>query len=100
MTTTNDAISKAASALDALEPKAKSPRGMMAVVDALYDKITDAIDKGYSYEEIAKLLEESGCKISASTLRQYYSEKKKASGTARKRRQTTRKSDDKVEGGL
>ncbi|MNV70373.1 hypothetical protein D3C71_1633350 [compost metagenome] len=78
----DDKIAKAASVLDALAPKATTPKGAMAVVDALYDKISAAIDKGYNYEEIAKLIGETGVKISASTLRQYYTQRK--SGTKKR----------------
>lgn len=87
MSDTNDKISKAANALEALPPKDKSPKGVMALVDALYDQITAAIEKGYTYEEISKLLEQSDVKIKPSTLRQYYVEKKrKVTGEKPKRR--------------
>lgn len=88
MDSTDDKIAKAASVLDALAPKATTPKGAMAVVDALYDKIAAAIEKGYSYEEIAKLIGETGVKISASTLRQYYTQRK---GGVKKRQSSKRK---------
>lgn len=77
MTEINENVAKAAAALEALPPKAKSPSAMMALVDGLYDRITDAIGKGYTYDEIAKTLQDSGVTIKASTLRQYYVEKKR-----------------------
>ena len=88
MSTNNDKIAKAASALDALTPKPTTPKGAMAIVDALYDKISAAIEKGYTYDEISKLLAEADVKISASTLRQYY---KQRSEGAKKRPRAKRK---------
>lgn len=92
----SNVVETAANALAALEPKAKTPRGAMALVDALYDKIKEAQDKGYTFPEIAKVLNESGCKVNASTLRQYFAAKKqeRGEGAPKKRTRAKRKSTD------
>lgn len=58
-------------ALVALPPKAGTPAGARTIVTAVVEQIREAMEKGYTYDEIAALLTENGYTIKASTLRQY-----------------------------
>lgn len=58
-------------ALVALPPKAGTPAGARTIVTAAVEQIREAMEKGYTYDEIAALLTENGYTIKAGTLRQY-----------------------------
>jgi hypothetical protein len=66
-------INQASIALDQLPEKPKENLSLKEAVAALKDIITAALERGYSYEEVASMLSEQGVKISASSLKSYLS---------------------------
>lgn len=66
-------IDQASIALDQLPEKPKENLSLKEAVAALKDTITSALERGYSYEEVAAMLSEQGVKISASSLKSYLS---------------------------
>ncbi|MEB3292938.1 MAG: hypothetical protein VKJ24_07245 [Synechococcales bacterium] len=82
------AIQQASSILQDLPEKPKEIWSLREAIDALKDQITLALDRGYGYNEISKMLSEKGVEISASTLKYYLSSVKRNSegGKVRRRR--------------
>lgn len=85
-----NAIEQASSLLEGLEEKPKEIWSLREAIDALKDQITLALDRGYTYVEISKMLSERGVEISASTLKYYLSSVKRNTdgGKTRRRRRT------------
>jgi len=54
------AIDEAAEALENLPEKVKEKLSLREAVDTLREQITAVLDKGYSYEDIAAMLEKQG----------------------------------------
>ncbi|MEA5599124.1 hypothetical protein [Rivularia sp. UHCC 0363] len=90
---TSSAIDEAAEALNELPEKAKEKLSLREAVDVLRDQITAALDKGYSYEDIAAMLEKQDITIAPSSLKHYLARSnrqlKSAGGTQTRRRRTT-----------
>jgi hypothetical protein len=89
-------LEQAAAALRALPEKPKETWSLRESVFLLKDTISDALNKGYSYAEVAKMLTQQGVEISASSLKSYLSSAKRSQGdsTRRRRRSATTKSID------
>ncbi len=66
-------VDQASTALEQLPEKPKENLSLKEAVAALKDTITAALERGYSYEEVAAMLSEQGVKISASSLKSYLS---------------------------
>lgn len=71
------ALEQAASALRALPEKPKEVWSLREAVISLQSSILDALNKGYGYEEVAKMLTNQGVEISASSLKSYLSSAKR-----------------------
>lgn len=65
------AVDHASSFLQDLPEKPKENLSLREAVDRLRSEIQAAFAKGYSYEEVAQLLNQQGIDISASTLKNY-----------------------------
>lgn len=84
------AIEQAATALQELPEKPKEQLSLREAVDLMRDSISAALDKGYNYEEVAKMLTAQGVEIRPSSLKYYLTRVKraeaaKAGGKTRKR---------------
>ncbi len=86
------AISQASTILEDLPEKPKEIWSLREAIELLKDPITAALDRGYSYPEVSKMLSERGVEISASTLKYYLSaarkEKDPTKPRARRQRRT------------
>ena len=60
--------------LDKLESKPKDELTLRESISLLSDKLHSALKKGYSYQDLAEILETQKILISATTLKQYLSE--------------------------
>jgi hypothetical protein len=76
------ALESATSTLEGLPEKPKENWSLREAVSMLQESISAALGKGYSYEEIAKMLSEKGVEISASSLKSYLSAAKRQKGVA------------------
>ena len=90
------AISQASSTLLDLPEKPKEIWSLREAINALKDQITSALDRGYGYPEISKMLTAQGVEISASTLKYYLSSVRREDGTKGKRRKTSGKVTEKT----
>lgn len=92
---TKSAIDEAAEALQDLPEKTKEKMSLREAVDVLRDQITAALDKGYSYDDIAAMLEKQGITIAPSSLKHYLARSnrqlKEATGIQTKRRRSVTK---------
>jgi hypothetical protein len=91
-TVTRSAIDHATSTLEELPEKPKENWSLREAVAHLQVHISSALSKGYSYEEVAKMLTEKGIEISASSLKSYLSAAKRQKETAPKTGRTGRRS--------
>jgi transposase len=66
-----NAVTQANALLQDLPDKPKDKLSLREAVNQLQAHIREASAKGYSYEEIAQVLSDSGIEISASTLKNY-----------------------------
>jgi hypothetical protein len=93
---TKPAIDEAAEALESLPEKTKEKLSLREAVDVLRDQITAALDKGYSYEDIAAMLEKQDISIAPSSLKHYLARSnrqlKQEAGTQTRRKRTVTKS--------
>ncbi len=71
------AISSASSILEELPEKPKEIWSLREAIDLLKEPISAALDRGYSYAEVSKMLTEKGVEISPSTLKYYLSSARK-----------------------
>lgn len=89
---TKMAIDQASEALQSLPEKTKEKLSLREAVDVLRDHITAALDKGYSYEDIAVMLAKQGVSIAPSSLKHYLARSnrqlKQATGTQTRRKRT------------
>lgn len=94
---TKMSIEQASEALQSLPEKAKEKLSLREAVDVLRDHITAALDKGYSYEDIAAMLAKQGVSIAPSSLKHYLARSnrqlKKNAGTQTRRRRTAKSSE-------
>lgn len=81
-----DKVDQAATFLNELPEKPKEDLSLREAVGHLKDSIRDALSKGYSYADLAKLLTEQGIKISALTLKNYVPSGKRSATKTRTRR--------------
>lgn len=90
---TQPAVDQAANALQNLPEKIKEKLSLREAVDTLRDQITAVLDKGYSYEDIAAMLEKQGISIAPSSLKHYLARSnrqlKQAASTPPRRRRAT-----------
>jgi hypothetical protein len=86
------AIESVTSTLEGLPEKPKENWSLREAVSVLQESISAALRKGYSYEEVAKMLSEKGVGISASSLKSYLSAAKRQKGaSSTKARRTGRR---------
>jgi hypothetical protein len=83
------ALSGASSSLQSLPAKPKESWSLREAVSVLQESISAALAKGYSYEEVAKMLSGKGVDISASSLKSYLSAARRQQGVATTRRKKT-----------
>lgn len=76
------ALDSASSTLQGLPDKPKESWSLREAVSVLQESISNALSKGYSYEEIAKMLTEKKVEISASSLKSYLSAAKRQKGVS------------------
>ena len=91
-----NAISLASSTLLDLPAKPKEIWSLREAINALKDQIVQALDRGYDYPEISKMLTQHGVEISASTLKYYLSSVRREDGGKTKRRRTVGKLTEKT----
>jgi hypothetical protein len=84
------AIEQATMTLLDLPERPKETWSLREAVAMLQDSITDALDKGYSYEEVAKLLGSKGVSITASSLKRYLAAARRQSDGGVRTRRTRR----------
>ncbi len=96
-------IDYASNALQDLPTRAKEQLSLREAVEILHEPIIEALNKGYSYEDIAATLAAQGIAIAPSSLKHYLSRsnrqrKAKSSDTPTRRRRTaTQKIEDEDE---
>lgn len=83
-----DSIHQATSALQQLPEKPKENLSLREAIAALKDNITTALDRGYSYEEVASMLCDQGVRISPTSLKSYLADTQR--GKTPKTRRSTR----------
>lgn len=76
------ALDSATLTLQDLPEKPKENWSLREAVSVLQESISAALSKGYSYEEVAKMLTTKGVDISASSLKSYLSAAKRQQGIA------------------
>ncbi len=69
-----DTVQDTLSKLDKLDAKPKDELTLRESITLLSDKLHSALKKGYSYQDLAELLEQQKIMITATTLKQYLSE--------------------------
>lgn len=74
------ALDGATSTLQGLPEKPRENWSLREAVSLLQESISASLSKGYSYEEVAKMLTENGVEISASSLKSYLSAAKRQKG--------------------
>jgi hypothetical protein len=91
---TKASIDQASDALEGLPEKTKEKLSLREAVDVLRDHITAALEKGYSYEDIAVMLAKQGVSIAPSSLKHYLArsnrQMKSKGGTQTKRRRSSK----------
>ncbi len=93
-------IDKLKTTLDKLDQLKEKPKEELTLRESIYflrDKIKSALKKGYSYQELSGILEEQGILISASTLKQYFTDITKESAGRRKKSKDTQSKTNKSE---
>lgn len=70
-TVSPEAVDQAATFLEELPDKPKEDLSLREAVGQMQDSLKAALAKGYSYEELAKMLGNQGIQISAFTLKNY-----------------------------
>ncbi|QZZ19091.1 hypothetical protein J5X98_16910 [Leptothermofonsia sichuanensis E412] len=81
-----ETVGHAISFLEDLPEKTKEELSLREAVGQMQEQIKAALDKGYNYEEIAKMLSEKGIKISALTLKNYAPSGRRQSAKAKAKR--------------
>jgi hypothetical protein len=76
------ALDNATLSLQGLPDKPKDNWSLREAVSVLQESISAALSKGYSYDEVAKMLSGKGVEISASSLKSYLSAAKRQQGTS------------------
>lgn len=81
-----ETVGHAISFLQDLPEKAKEELSLKEAVRQMHEPIKAALAKGYSYEDVAKMLSDQGIKISALTLKNYAPSGKRQAAKAKTRR--------------
>lgn len=81
-----EAVNSAASFLGNLPEKKNEELSLKQAIEQLKPMLQSVLAKGYSYEEVAKLLANQGIKISSFTLKSYLPSGKRQTGKPRARR--------------
>jgi len=81
-----DKVGEAMTFLKELPDKPKEDMSLREAVGHLRDEIKDALGKGYSYADLAKMLTDQGIKISALTLKNYVPSGKRSGSKTKPRR--------------
>ena len=86
-----DLLASALDTLDKLESKPKEELTLRESIYFLRGKLNSALKKGYSYEDLSKILAEQEILVSAATLKLYLSEgsKSKKSSTRKKKNKSS-----------
>ncbi|WP_196523866.1 hypothetical protein [Nostoc commune] len=71
--------------LEELEEKAKEELSLRESIYFLREQLQSALKKGYSYQDLSKLLEKQEIKVSAATLKQYLTEIEKEKRSRQRR---------------
>jgi hypothetical protein len=79
-------IEQASSMLQELPEKPRDNWSLREAVNLLQDSIIAALDRGYTYEEVAVLLGNKGVKIAAPSLKRYLAAVKREQGSTKTRR--------------
>jgi len=79
------AIEQADDILQKLPEKPKEHWSLREAIESLEGSIMQALDRGYTHEEVAELLEEKGISISVSSLKRYLAASRKEKGTQPRR---------------
>jgi hypothetical protein len=82
---TKSAIAQASTMLKQLSEKPKSNWSLREAVFMLQESITTALDRGYTYDEVAVLLGKQGVSIAAPSLKRYLAALKREKGTSPRR---------------
>lgn len=94
-------LDEATAALEQMPAKMKEKLSLREAVDVLREKITAALDKGYSYEDIAGMLEAQGITIAPSSLKHYLArsnrQMKVDTGSQTKRKRTAKMTETEAE---
>nr|RNJ68920.1 MAG: hypothetical protein EDM05_11865 [Leptolyngbya sp. IPPAS B-1204] len=93
------ALNNVSSVLQGLPEKPRENWSLREAVAVLQESISAALAKGYSYEEIAKMLSEKGVEISASSLKSYLSAAKRQKGLTSSKGKRTGRRTQKVQTG-
>ncbi|MBD3881454.1 hypothetical protein IFO70_06785 [Phormidium tenue FACHB-886] len=81
---TKSAIAEASTLLKELPEKPKNNWSLREAVSLLQESITEALDRGYTYEEVAVLLGKQGVSIAAPSLKRYLAAVKRDKGSTRR----------------
>lgn len=74
------AIQQAGDLLQKLPAKPKEHWSLREAIESLEESIVQALDRGYSHEEVAQLLDDKGISISVSSLKRYLAASRKEKG--------------------
>lgn len=75
------AIQQAGDLLQKLPEKPKENWSLREAIESLEGSIAQALDRGYSHDEVAELLDEKGISISVSSLKRYLAATRRDKGT-------------------
>lgn len=81
-----EAIGQASAFLQDLPVKPKESLSLREAVEQMQEFLQAALEKGYSYQDLAAILEEQGIKISVLTLKNYIPSGKRQAGKTKARR--------------
>lgn len=79
------AIQQAGDLLQKLPEKPKENWSLREAIESLEGSIVQALDRGYSHDEVAELLDEKGISISVSSLKRYLAASRRDKGTQTRR---------------
>lgn len=82
-----------------LPDKPRESWSLREAIHLLKDTIYGALDRGYSYEEVADLLSDRGIKISPSSLKSYLASSRKVAGESNGRKRGRRRKSVELESG-
>lgn len=88
---TQQSIEQASTALAQLPEKPKTNWSLREAINQLQGTISTALQRGYSYQEVAEMLGEQGIRISPASLKSYLAAGSRDAGEAPKRRRAAAK---------